>query len=102
MSMTVSIGRNIGATPMSDHLWHSFTSDVLRNIRSNTGAIYFVGFGEGIYEGTTEESFTVVSSNPSDSALCAIRVSLSLLAHAYRQDSVALSIGATEIVKAEH
>lgn len=102
MSMTVSIGRNIGNSPMSQAMWEGFTSSVLRNIRSNTSAIYFVGFGTGIYEGATEESFTVVSSNPTESALCAIRVSLSLLAHAFKQDSVALTVGETQIVQARH
>ena len=102
MSMTVSIGRNVNGKPMSDAQWESFTADILRNVRSNTQAIYFVGFGTGTYEGDSEESFTVVSSNPTTSALCAIEVSLSLFAHAYKQESIALTVGATEFVLASH
>lgn len=100
MTMTVSIGRNVGNVPMSAERWESFTTDVLRNVRSNTAHIYFVGFGNGEWNDSGEESFTVVSSSPTESALCAIAVSLSLFAEAYGQDAIALTIGETEFVQA--
>lgn len=100
MSMTVTIGRNVGNVPMSDAHWQSFTADVLRNIRANTRAIYFVGFGTGVWEGTEEESFTVISETPTTSAACAISVSLSFFAEAYGQEAIAVTIGETELVQA--
>ena len=100
MSMTVSIGRNVKGKPMSDALWQSFTTDILRNIRSNTQAIYFVGFGDGTYGAETEESFTVISETPTTSAYCAISVSLSLFAEAYGQEAIAMTVGQTDLVLA--
>lgn len=98
MGMTISIGRNVNGKPMPDSTWQSFTADILRNVRSNTSHIYFVGFGNGEWNAEGEESFTVVSSNPTTSAYCAIKVSLELFGEAYRQDAIAMTIGETELV----
>lgn len=101
MTMTVTVGRNIGNSPMAQEQWERFTTDVLRNVRVNTTHIYFVGFGNGNYEGVDEESFTIVSSDPVGTGI-AVRISLELLAHANRQECIALTIGETELVQARH
>lgn len=78
---------------MSEEEWERFSSDVVRILRSNTESIHFVGWGQGVYEGMTEESFTVIASDPSHTALAAIRVSLAYMCDAYGQEAIAVSQG---------
>lgn len=103
MSLTVSIGRNLpNGGQLQEDAWQGFTADIVRNLKSNCGMIYFVGFGTGIYNGEEEESFTVIAENPSFTAMAAIRVSLSLLANAYGQEAVSMTEGETKFVYARH
>lgn len=98
-SVSVSIGRNIGANPMSEADWQTFTSETLRYINRHSSAVHFVGFGEGIYEVNREESFTVSASVYRDET---DRLSYVLrnLCTTYHQEAFALSLAKVSIVTA--
>lgn len=96
-SVTVSIGRNLGTVPMASDLWDTYCADTLRAVRQCSSAIHYLGLGEGIYDGMTEDSFTLVGSVYRDS-IDRLAYALGVLAETYGQDSVAMSVGTTELV----
>jgi hypothetical protein len=92
-TVTVSIGRNVGDEPMSDERWYDFRSALLDELDLYSGGnIHFQGQGTGIYAGTVEQSFTAVATveNP-----VGLYHTLAELAHAFDQDSIALTTGNT-------
>lgn len=101
MSTTViSIGRNLptgGELELGE--WLAFRADVLVSVRNLGGTLFFAGEGNGIYEGETETSFTVIADIPYvANHLGALRAQLAPLASAYGQDAIAVTVGATTFV----
>lgn len=99
-SLVLSIGRNIGSAPMAQEKWEAFTRSAHRAITEHCGALYFAGYGTGFYEGMSEESFTLTAAAPSGSSLRSLVLALRALAREFEQDSVALTVGETELVTA--
>lgn len=96
MAAIVSIGRNIGARPMSSSQWAEFKRTVVDVVRLSSPAIYFAGEGKGIHDGIAEESFTVVAEDPRSEI--ALSAALRVVARHHRQESIALTIGPTRFV----
>lgn len=91
---TISIGRNVGSTPMHTDDWNSFRLDILSVLPT---APIFCGSGLGFYEGVKEESFTViVDAERVD--LDYLRACLQAFACQYGQECIALTVGEPELV----
>ena len=98
---TVTIGRNVGSTPMSDISWFTFERRVLDALWIG-GAITGLGAeeisvrkGEGAWEGEPEESITVTVLSPERMPhyrLLELRGRLALFCREYKQDAIALSV----------
>jgi len=101
VTVTISAGRNIGATPMGARAWTQFRADIAQAIHDARGEI-FVNDARSIgeWEGVREDSATFVASIPRD-YLPHVRDALAYLARVNRQDAIALTVGATELVSAE-
>lgn len=99
---TVTIGRNIGNSPMLDGLWQQFRDDVeiaiLNNLNS-TSELYTRDAltSAGQYKNMTEESSTFVFGIEL-AQLAQLRPLLYNLAGKYEQDCIALVIGHTDLV----
>ena len=65
--VTVTIGRNVGTTPMSDAVWAEFRNQVTTVLRTISDDVFgpFDGYGE--WEGVTEESTTFTALTVSNS-----------------------------------
>lgn len=99
ITVTVSLGRNVGVHAMSEESWQRFTTEATRVVRNLSETVHFVGYGVGTYNGTEEESYTVVATSIVPS-LAAMRSELGLLAMVNGQDSIAVTSGATRFVHA--
>lgn len=105
MTITVSIGRNIGTargqtnpgTPLSDDLWASYMGEVTNIILRHGFDIVFSGVGTGVDPGTQEreESFTLVAIPREGHGTMGLYRALERLAADYLQDSIALTAGQT-------
>ena len=101
VTVTISAGRNIGATPMGPDAWSQFRADIAQAIHDAHGEIFVNDArSRGEWEGVAEDSATFVASVPRD-YLTRVRDSLAYLARTYRQDALALTVGATEFVTAD-
>lgn len=99
----VSVGRKLSTGgELADRHWGQFTDRVLAIVLLGADRfddIHFTGFGQGRYEGQLEDSFTVVATI--DAALVdELKARLSITAHIYGQDSIAVTTGTTDIVAA--
>ena len=104
-TVTVSIGRNIGAVPMPEQSWADFTSDVESVLRLYCSTFFVsAAWSMGSWEGVEEESRTWVAElnsegdepDPADR----LEKSLSFLATVYLQDAIALTVGSTVLAGA--
>ena len=100
-TVTVSIGRNIPefGRPMGEQGWQEYSAQVARVIREHSSAVHFIGYGQGNHAGQEEESFTVVATSDL-TQLSPMRDCFEVLARTYRQDSIAVTSGATRFVGA--
>lgn len=98
--ITVTIGRNVGETPMSDASWAEYRSDVaallddLATFVVNPTFEFHNGYGE--WHGVAEDSHkaTLMSTHEFDqSDISWLRRSLSHLCRKYEQDAIALTVG---------
>ena len=78
----VSIGRNIGETPMWRRDWHAYC----RSIR-NLGDVIAEVNGQSEWEGIAEETYLVLLSIPTDS-VPTVRAQLTTLATLHKQDGI--------------
>lgn len=99
ITVTVSIGRNVGTLPMLEHDWQAFAADTTRIVRNLSSTVHFLGFGSGEYEGETEESYTIVATTIVPS-LQGMRDALALLARENGQEAIAVTSGMTRYVMA--
>lgn len=99
MSTIVTIGRNVpeqGNLPMSGERWERFISDTTAIVLLTCGTVYFVGTGQGVYEGQTEQSWTIIADAPvSLEEHDSLKWNLAELAHTYLQECIALTVGET-------
>lgn len=91
-NVIVSIGRNVGDEPMSNERWIDFKLSVCSLFPQRI----FTGTGIGEYEGTKEESFSVIAPAPTE--VWFLRGVLRALAREYGQECIALSIAEPEMI----
>ena len=96
-TITVTIGRNIGSSPMDAKQWWNFQQSLLKICE--IGNVYFAGSSDsGKWrmktedEGTTEDSFNVVFSLVVGE-IPRLKRQLTTLKQTYKQESIALTIG---------
>lgn len=94
-TITVSAGRNVGDTPMDDGRWAMFCEDITLGVNLSGHQVLFVGTGDGIWEDTVEEAFTIVALTTESSDTDALTRWLADLAPQYRQDAIAITTGET-------
>lgn len=99
VTVTVSLGRNIGNNPMTSAQWQRFTRLAKLAVAQHSLATHYVGVGSGIYDGMREESLTVVATVRVQ-RLKSLRDALRTLAVRFSQDSIALTVGTTEFLSA--
>lgn len=92
-TLMVSVGRNIGDTAMSSRDWGQFLNAVSDVVRTQGETPEF-HFGQGEWEGVTEESvhITVYRETLDGTYLYGVRQGLARLAYMYGQDAIALSV----------
>ena len=102
--VSVTIGRNVGTTPMSDRRWREFVMDAQGTIEQNTferqRESIEIHRGRGEWSGIEEDSAMVtvlLRSGLSDEARANLKRDLSELARFYDQDAIALTIGTSEL-----
>lgn len=119
-SVSFTIGRNHRPShptnankPMSDEQWALFISDtkkVLGTLFSTNTGWFEVKYGEGEWEGVTEESATITFTDTANSLGLrlgaleehrAIQERVARLAHTYHQDAIAVTIGSVLLIHAE-
>jgi hypothetical protein len=102
LTVMVSIGRNVGNTPLSDRDWTFFLNDAADVIRRQFEDAEF-HFGKGVWDGISEDSvhITVYRESVTEGMRYAYREGLSRLARHYGQDAIALTISEPELISAK-
>lgn len=95
MSVYVSIGRNIGGTPMPLERWRRFMDDTEAAVLRYAGPIVSVTEGKGYYEGNAEHCavFVGASDKPVLHNLALLKLRLRELCHTYEQECIAITLG---------
>jgi hypothetical protein len=100
--VSVTIGRNVGDTPMSREDWAGFRQHITAALKELEPQVIFEYLGEGEWHGVKEESARIVALFPvrHDAATLAyLRRFLKSWAALYDQDAIALSLGVSELVE---
>ena len=100
--VSVTIGRNVGTTPMSDVRWATFEDEVSEYLSSGMQSddTLEIHRGRGIWDGVEEEStkITLLTNSTLPYGTIGLREFLSDLARRYDQDAIALTVGESELV----
>ena len=88
-TITVTIGRNIGSSPMDSQKWWNFQQSLLKICE--VGKVYFAGSSMK-NEGITEDRFNAVFSLVVGE-IPRLKRKLTTLKKTYKQESIALTIG---------
>ena len=95
-TITVTIGRNIGSSPMDSKKWWNFQHSTLKICE--IGKVYFAGSSDnGKWEGITEDNFNVVFSVVAGN-IPQVKDELTKLKVEYEQDAIALTTGVTVLL----
>lgn len=102
---TVTIGRNVGTTPMSDTDWRDAQTDIHQALRYVLGRTPSIEshYGTGTWDGVTEESVKVTALSEhgiTDEAIAILRARLRVIAARYSQDAIALQMCESELIAA--
>lgn len=103
---SATIGRNVGATPMSDDMWSMFKGHVFALLSSyvtHNGDVVEQHEGVGVWHGETEQSCKVTLlavHEITDAQLADLRKGLTYYAEGHNQDAIALTIGTSELLSA--
>lgn len=103
---TVSIGRNVGAVPMTDREWEAFRAAVSACIaRAGNLSILFTGTGVGTWTDADgveviEQSATWVVEDVID--IEGLTLDLARTAKRYGQDAIAVTTGETVLAGLQH
>lgn len=93
--LSITIGRNIGETPMSQAQWDNFidtTRTVIKNHLTIDGWI-FDGDGQGKWGNMLEDSHAfIVQSHHDDDAFEKFRFKLARLAYLYDQEAIGCAV----------
>lgn len=99
MSVTVTIGRNVGSEPMDDARWRAARHAVAVAVSDDAAPIVFAGVGLGVWEGSREDAYTIVGSGR-DRVSRRLRERLGAIAAEYGQDAIAVTAAPVEFVDA--
>ena len=96
---TITIGRNVGNKPLSNHRWKGFKSCIESFIDSHNGIIFVNSAGYGIWvdskgQEINEENQTYVFSSKE----FLNKSELKRIAKLFRQDAIALTSGNTQFI----
>lgn len=101
-TITVTIGRNIGETPMEQDSWNGFISTTRKAVEGVTPEFWTQAPYKGAWDGLSEDSFVFygpLSDDVDDSRLARLRANLATVATYYGQAAIGLSIGESELVE---
>ena len=101
-SYSVTIGRNVGETPMSDSDWEAFISDVTEALAYHMiegDDILEIHRGQGSWGGVVEDSAKVTLMSEESINVERLKIRLLRLAVANGQDAIALTIGQSELIE---
>lgn len=80
---------------MEDDRWEQFVIDIMHLMDKVGAEVYSHAYGTGIWDGIIEESFLICFACPSAGV---IQDELAFLAYLYEQDSIAFTLGRTQLV----
>lgn len=92
----VSIGRNVGDTPLSHDDWQTFHRDVRDTIHECHGTILSTVRGTSEWEGTNEDCVLILATFPTPVYVASVRAILASLARHWQQDAIGLVGGSGE------
>ena len=101
-SYSVTTGRNVGETPMSDIDWDTFVSDVTEELAYHMiegDDILEIHRGQGSWQGVVEDSAKVTLMSEERINVERLKNRLCRIARANMQDAIALTIGECELVE---
>ena len=97
MSTYVSIGRNVGAEPMSAERWKAFRRETAVVVGAHCGQVVTRAKGVGVFDGVSESTAIVVADGaPQDAD--AFADSIGALARRYGQDAIAVAVADVKFV----
>jgi hypothetical protein len=98
VTVTVSIGRNVGDQPMPENRWQDFRDGISGYLARFADVVYVdAAHSVGEWDGILEDSATYVAAVPAAN-VNGLRACLVLDCWQYGQDAIALTIGETELV----
>ena len=95
-TLTVTIGRNVGTTPLEESMWDKFTARVLDVIATVDPDLTFTYNGVGEWDGTREDSRAIMAVNTK--SVADIGAELHRVAKEFGQDAINLVTGVSELV----
>jgi hypothetical protein len=101
-TITVSAGRNVGDAPMDAVTWETFTMDLVATVEATGHTVLFEGTGQGIWEGTVEQAFTIVAASGPEARTGTLAEWLGAMARHYGQDAIAITVGTTVLAGMQH
>ena len=100
VTVTISIGRGIGDSPMSARKWREFRADVRGALHSAGGTLYVDSAKSiGEWEGVREESATFVAGDIPADNVPALMDHMREFCERYDQDAIAFTVGETYLVR---
>jgi hypothetical protein len=100
-TITVTIGRNIGDSPMSEEEWQDFQASVTSYLSNLVRPErVFTYLGEGEWQGVVEESACILFiGNAYTTAVENVDRVLSVLAKSFNQDAIGWSAGQSHLAR---
>lgn len=95
-TVVVTVGRNIGRTPMPDNQWLLFNQAVLDELNTQSAQLLCnpvinpgtVAGGIGVWDGQAEDCAVFVATIATTSQVARLRERLKLVKRAYSQDAI--------------
>jgi hypothetical protein len=100
-SITVTIGRNVGDTPMPTTDWRAYLRSVHKALTDATEELWVDADYVGRWGDVPEQAHVDVGPLVDHDRLPALRSALSAAATRYHQDAVGLSVGTAELVASD-
>jgi len=101
-TVTVTIGRNIGDSPMSPDTWNQFSYETLQAVETYTSALWVNAPSRSVWQGVPEDArafYGPLRDGSGPSELRRLRARLANLATQYGQAAIGLSVGESELVE---
>lgn len=99
-TVTVTIGRNVGDTPMSPERWATFKNQVAWDVNISSRVVHVKRAASvGQWNGVSEDSATWVCEC-NDAGIAELVDRMARRAYAFEQDAIAVTVGETTLVGA--